>query len=169
MSWVFTHALGKIVAETDFAAQSRSWLDEWLLGKLVAGALQDLGLDEGGAWWAVGTVKMLISHQGWCDTDAPPEDAAYQVLRAWLSDSEVQQFLQVNRYRGVLWFNHEAFDQLLDWMLTLAAIEIGADPALTEAEAEARLTACREVVDRLRAAEEASEYQVSKLLEAARD
>ncbi|MGD2206906.1 MAG: alpha-amylase family glycosyl hydrolase [Anaerolineae bacterium] len=168
LGWVFTHALGKVVAGEGVAAQSRSWLDEWLLGKLLAGALQDLGLDEGGAWWVVGAVKMLVSHQGWCDSDAAPEERAYPVLRAWLGDSEVQQYLQVNRYRGELWFNHETFDQLLDWMGTIAAVEIGADPALSEAEADARLAACEQIVGKLQEAEAASEYQVSKLLEAAR-
>ncbi len=169
LGWTFTHALGKVVADEDYPAQSRSWLDEWLLGKLLAGALQDLGLDEGGAWWAVGAIKVLVSHQDWCDVEAAPEAAAYPVLRRWLGDSEVQQFLQVNRYRDELWFNHEAFGQLLDWLETIAAIDIGADPSLTEAESETRLAACRDIVDRLRAAEEASEYQVSKLLEAARE
>jgi glycosidase len=171
LSWLFSHALGQVVTETDAAAQSRSWLDEWLLGKLIAGALQDLGLDEGGAWWAVGTVKVLVSHQASLVQSLPldPSKQAYRVLRGWLGDSEVQQFLQVNRYRGELWFNHEAFGQLLDWVLTLTTIQIGADPALTEAEAEAQLADCREIADRLREAEAASEYQVARLLEAARE
>jgi hypothetical protein len=122
--WIFAHELGRIVSGEDYAAQSRTWMDEWLLGKILAGALQDLGLDEGAAWWAVGTTKILINHQDWFDLAATPEDRAYQVLVSWLRDNEVQQFLRVNRYGGVLWFNREALDQLLTWMLVVATVSI---------------------------------------------
>ncbi len=168
LGWLFTHTLGKVVTETDFAAQSQSWLDEWLLGKLIAGALQDLGLDETTAWRAVGTVKILINHQLWFELEATRGGRADQVLASWLRDGEVQRFLQVNRYRGVLWFNHEAFGQLLGWMMAVAAIQIGADPELTEEEADEKLAACRQVIEKLQQAEKESEYQVVKLLEAAR-
>ena len=164
--WLFSHALGKIATTTGFAAQSRSWLDEWLLGRLLASTLQELGLDEGAAWREVRTVKILISHQRWFDWEGSEKERACQVLTSWLKDEEVQRFLQVNRYRGVLWFNHEAFGQLLDWMSVIAAIQIGADPELTEEEAEEKLAACHRVINRLRQAEERSEYQVVKLMEA---
>ncbi len=166
--WLFTHALGKVVDEGDFKRQSRSWMDEWLLGKLVAGALQDLGLDEGSARWSVGVAKILISHQHWYELEAPKKERAYQVLVSWLKDSEVQQFLQVNRYRGVLWFNKETFDQLLGWMLTLAAVEISADPELSTDDVAQEIVACYDVVKVLQQAEGASEYQVVKLMEAAK-
>lgn len=52
-------------------------------------------------------------------------------MLSWLKDGEVQRFLQVNRYLGVLWFNHESFGQLLGWMLSLAAVEISANSILS--------------------------------------
>jgi glycosidase len=166
--WLFTHALGKAVGGEGFAAQSRSWIDEWLLGKIVAAAFQDLGLDEGAAWWAVGIVKILIDHQDWRSLETPARDRAYQVLVSWLRDGEVQQFVGVNRYGGVLWFNHEAFEQLLGWMLTLAAIEISADPEISSEQVAQEIVACYDVIHALQRAEEVSGYQVVKLMEAAR-
>ncbi|MEE9616239.1 MAG: alpha-amylase family glycosyl hydrolase, partial [Anaerolineae bacterium] len=71
LGWLFTHALGKVVDEAAFARISRSWIDEWLLGKIIAVALQDLGLDDGAAWQAVTTIKILTSHQRWFETEAP--------------------------------------------------------------------------------------------------
>ena len=63
---------------------------------------------------------------GW-HRHCPGRRRPYRLLIAWLKDREVQQFVGVNRYQGVLWFNKEAFDQLLSWMLTLATVEISAD------------------------------------------
>jgi len=168
LGWVLTHALGKIVSEEGYAAQSRTWIDEWLLGKIVAGALQDLDLDEAAAWWAVGTIKILISHQDWCARAPASEDRAYQVLVSWLRDSEVQQFLQVNRYGGVLWFNREAFDQLLAWMLTIAAVSLSADEERSPKEIAQEIADCYNLIEELKRASESSDYQVVKLMEAAK-
>ena len=167
--WVFTHALGKMASAEDYAAQSRTWMDEWLLGKLVTGALRDIGLDEATAWWSVGTDKILINHQDWPNlASTSEEDRAYQVLVSWLRDNEVQQFLQVNRYGGVLWFNSEAFDQLLAWMLTIAAVSESADAGSSSQEIAEKITGCYDVIAKLKKAAESSEFQVVKLMEAVR-
>jgi glycosidase len=168
LAWCFTHALGEASGEADAQQRSRTWMDEWLLGKIVAGTLQDLGLSEQAAWQAVAVVNMLISHQGWCRIQAPRKERAYQVLVSWLADGEVQQSLQVNRYGGILWFNHEAFGHLLGWMLTLAVVEISADPALAPEEVAREIVGCYDAIKGLQEAEEASGYQVVKLMEAAR-
>ncbi|MEJ2207510.1 MAG: alpha-amylase family glycosyl hydrolase [Anaerolineae bacterium] len=167
LTWVLIHRLGQMARPEGWADLTRSWIDEWLLGKLVAAALQDLGLDEGAAWWAVGTVKILIEHQDWCPDTPAARSQAYRVLEGWLKDGQVQQFLQVNRYRDVLWFNHEAFEKLLAWMLTMAAVEISADPERTPEDVAQGIVRCYDVVKKLRQAEEASGYQVANLLDAA--
>jgi len=174
LGWLFTHALGKVVDEAGFEQISRSWSDEWLLGKIVAGALQDLGLDESTAWQAVTTINVLTSHQRWFEGQQAAVsgqrlakgERAYQVLESWLKDDEVQQLLQVNRYRGVLWFNQEAFEQLLWWMLLLAVVAISADPLRPAAEVAQEIITCYDIVRKLQRAEEESGYQVEKLLEA---
>ncbi|MBE9506511.1 MAG: hypothetical protein IMY86_00540, partial [Chloroflexi bacterium] len=146
-----------------------------LLGKIIASALRDLGLDEGAAWHAVKTIEVLTTHQRWFEMQTPRTKRAHHVLNEWLRDDDVQQFLQVNRHRGVLWFNKETFDQLLWWMLLVATTAISSDPlrpadeapsAVAEAVAH-DIVACYDVVRRLQRAEEKSEYQVEKLLEAA--
>lgn len=127
LGWLFTHNLGKVVRETDYEEVSRSWIDEWLLGRIVAKAMTVLGLDEGAAWRSVAMVKLLTKHRDWrhIGLSAPVNgERAYQVLHSWLNDNEVQQYLQVNRYQGVLWYNKESLDQFLWWMYTLAVIEV---------------------------------------------
>ena len=172
LGWWCVHALGRVAGEARFADQSRSWIDEWLLGKVLAGALQDLGLDEGKAWQAVGLVKLLTTHQRALVFHPAPSPApavpaaprlrAYRVLDGLLKDDEVQQFLRVNRYGDVLWFNKEAFDELLRWLLLVDTVQtVAAQPA------EAALTgvlAAYEVVRQLRQAEEQSGYQVEELV-----
>ena len=56
-SWLFVHALGKVVNQRDFAGQSRTWIDEWRFGKTILSVLRDLGLEEAAAW------RFIDSHQ----------------------------------------------------------------------------------------------------------
>jgi glycosidase len=168
LGWLFTHTLGQVVSESGFEQQSRSWLDEWLLGKVVASVLRDLGLDEAAAWRAVAVIKLLTIHQRWFEAEVPGGKQAHQVLESWLKDGETQQFLQVNRYQGLLWFNREAFEQLLWWMLTLAAVAISADPLRPAVEVAKEIVAGYDLVQQLRRAEENSQYQIEKLLAAVR-
>jgi hypothetical protein len=128
--------------------------------------MQELGLDEAAAWWTVSTVKILTAHSDWFRTRAPKAARAYQVLTRWLSDAQVQQFLQVNRYRGVLWFNHEAFQQLTTWMLTVAAVQIAADETLDPADVATQIADAYDLIRTLQQAEAGSGYQVEKLIDA---
>jgi hypothetical protein len=163
LGWWCVHSLGKTVGETGFEGQSRSWIDEWLLGKVLVGALQDLGLDEPAAWQAVALIKVLTSHQRWFALESPDTHArAYPILETLLRDDEVQRFLQVNRYQDVLWFNQEALEQLLWWLLLVAEIHTAAlRPPI---EVRDKILACYKVVQQLRQASEESGYLVEELL-----
>jgi hypothetical protein len=167
LGWLFTHALGKAAGEAGFEQTSRAWIDEWLLGKIIATAVQGMGLSEGAAWRAVETVKILASHQHWFEVQCPETKRAHVVLHSWLSDQDVQRFLQVNRHDGVLWFNKEAFDQLLWWMFAVAAVTISADPNRSADEIAEEIVGCYDAVRMLQRAEGKSGYQVQKLLEIA--
>jgi len=46
------HSLGKVAQEAALITE-RSWIDEWLLGKIMASALADFGLSEPDTWRAV--------------------------------------------------------------------------------------------------------------------
>ena len=85
-----------------------------------------------------------------------------------LKDSDVQQFLQVNRYNDILWFNKESFDELLWWLMLIAAVEVSSDPQRSPAKVMKELQGCYEILQALHEAEKKSAYQVEKMLEAVR-
>jgi len=162
--WLFVHNLGKVLSPEGFEEQSRTWIDDWMLGRILASAVQDLGLDSNHAWQVVNTIKLLISHQLWYESISPRP--VYQVLETWLKDPDIQQFIGVNRYKGVLWFNQEGFETLLWWMMVLAVIQNSVDREKTSSETVERIIACFDIIQALQKAEKASGFQVEKLLEA---
>ncbi len=173
LSWLLTRRVGQIVNQSNYLAQSRIWLDEWLLSKTIAKAMQELGLDAGAAQRCVSMVKLLISHSEWWQVKSPKEPVALLVLQSWLRDEEIRRFCGVNRFQDVLWYNKESFEELLWWLYTAAAIEQRLEVGMTELTLNVeRLTfnvlrKVHQLILELKQAEEQSEYQIEKLLAAA--
>ncbi|HNT73775.1 MAG TPA: alpha-amylase family glycosyl hydrolase [Anaerolineae bacterium] len=163
LSWLFTRDLGRMVSADPYAEISRSWLDEWLLGKLIGNALREMGLDDGQVGRSVALLKALLGYRRWLPAEnAPREAQAYHLLHTALQQPEVQTYLGINRHRGILWFNKEAFEHWLWWLMLVYTLE---SLALGEGAAT-RLAAFYQIVRALLAAEAESDYQVAKLLEA---
>jgi len=168
LGWLFTHRLGEVLHgddRTGAVEQSRTWMDEWLLGKILSQTLQEMGLDEAASWKGVLVAKLLTACEDGCTQAGQPEERAFSLLNAWLAEGQIQSFLGVNRYQGVLWFNREAFNELLWWFFITQAVLL---PTGQGGAARPALMDCYNLVTALQAAEERSEYQVEKLLEAAR-
>ena len=124
--WLFVHSLGSILNGENMAAeQSRGWIEEWMLDRIFRGVFDELGFDDKDTWEGLSLIKIFTTHQNWNRYEKKLH--AYTVLESFMNDSEVQQFLQINRYKDVLWFNKETFELLLSWMLFTGVIGIMAD------------------------------------------
>jgi len=159
--WLFVHPAGKVVSPKDFPEQSHKWIGEWRLDQIIAETLTDWGVEEGAARRSVTLIKPLTRHQRWFKGET-----VYQITENLLKDPEVQQFLRVNRYDDILWFNKEAFEEMLWWLMLTAALEVSFDPLRPAKEVVRGLERCWSVIQKLQEAEKKSEYQVKKLLEA---
>ena len=168
LSWIFTHSLGEMVSNKDYAGISRTWIGEWLLGKIIANTLINMGLSEHVSWRSLGIIKLLNSHQDWYDGQIPKKQRAYHALQSWLRDNELQQFLGVNRYQDVLWFNSESFQELLWWMFLISLVKTSPKMGQSDLGAQEIITQYEVITELLKAAEE-SGYQVEGLLEAVKN
>ena len=163
--WLFVHTLGKVVNQRDFAGQSHTWIEEWGFGKTIFGVLRDFGLEETAAWNSLTVIKWLTSYQRWFESKPSGRAQAYGILELLLKDSDVQQFLQVNQCNDIWWFNKEAFEEMLWWLMMAAALTIGSDPLRPVNAVVEELQGCYATIQTWQKAEEKSEYQVEKLLE----
>lgn len=164
LGWIFVHDLGKAAGAMDTEALSRSWLDEWMLNRIISATAQQIGVSENGARQAVTLIGLLTSHQHWFD--AVSSKPAYQVLETWMRDPDTQRSLGVNRYQDVLWFNKEAFEGLLWWMMFLAVVQVGSDPEKPAGRAIEQIISGYDLIRQFQRAADASGYQVRTLMDA---
>ncbi len=164
LGWLSVHRLGMVIGGEDYYEISRSWIDEWLLNKIIASALSDLGLDERGAWQSITLIKLLVSQTNWWEQGGA--DRAYSLMEALFSEAEAQRYLGVNRYQDILWYNQEAFEDLIWWLYVISVVDCMATCS-SDQVAQSIVNRFAEIQKILKAAA-SSKYQVEKLLTALR-
>ena len=105
-------------------------------------------------------------HQGY-----PQKEIAASAFQHQRELEKEERFIVgVNRYQDVLWFNKEAFEELIWWLYVTASISIITTYSANEPESSIskQILELYETVEHLLLAETESGYQVEKLLEAAR-
>lgn len=163
LSWVALRDIGRLTGQEEVEIRCRSLIDDWLLAKQIAACFQQLGFGPGRTDEGVLDVKILTSHQRWFAEPGPRRGRAYRIMRRLFADEEVQQRLGVNRYQDILWFNKEAFADLVRWLVVVAAVEALVASAQSLPQAAAWLMPHLAVADEWRVAEAASDYQVQRL------
>jgi hypothetical protein len=162
LTYIITRKLGKLLnpSPEGYAEQSRSWIDEWMLSKIIRQALLDLGADEGRAEHLTGLVRLLTGQQNWYAEATAPANRANKALQELLRDGLVQRYIGENRYQDTLWFNQESFEELLWWLFAIALLDL----PTTGVKPQAAIAERYVVVQKLMEAEAGSGYQVEKLL-----
>lgn len=163
-TWLFTHQLGKTVDTENYEEISLSWIDEWLFGKIILQSFINLGMEEYTAQQGVRLVKILTKYQNWNLTKNNSGLNPYELLSSWLRDSNIQQYLTINRYQEILWFNKEAFVAFIRWMNAIAVLN-----AVSSIGDRKKLIEEFKYIDRVLnvyfETVEKSEFQVEKLLD----
>jgi glycosidase len=137
--------------------QVRSWIDEWLLSRVIDTMLHNLGANDQESSQIIAAVKLAISLPEMFAAELP--ERADRLLEMILQEPDAQQFLNINAFQGTVWFNREGFTELLRWLVIGAQLF---SPSLRVLEQRYNS------VERLQRALEQSAYQVDKLREATR-
>ncbi len=131
--WNDLRLIGQVItSESQFVEISRSWIEEWGIIRLVEETLESLDFEKPQVQSGVTILKLLISQQKWVDNIE--DKSPLSLIESWLSKEAIREFLNINRYRGKLWFNKEAFESMMWWMLTTSLIRLVADPKKSLAE-----------------------------------
>ncbi len=158
--WLIVHDLARELTAVEIAGESRSLLDEWQLGRILRSTLLATGLSEDAATRAMTAIELLTEHQRWYAQPLAGQVSGQQLLASMFREEAIQRALQVNRYQEILYFNKEAYQRLLSWMLLTATIKLRAEKAPAE-----QITRLQTLQTTLRQAAEQAEYQVGTLLD----
>ncbi len=168
LGWLFTHKLGFVLPQGEAKRRGRDLLHEWRLEGILVATFEDMGFSPWSAWNTIDCIKGMITHQDWYTDRTPKRSRAYRALQSWFEDQDVGRYLKLNRHNEVLWFNKEAMESWLQWMLTVATIATLSDASLEPDEVIAHIASHYDVINKIYKALPASGYQVEKLIQAVR-
>jgi len=117
--WLITHASAKIKSDYQYEKKSALWLDEWLFTKVIKETLTSLGDNDFSAQRHVLLVKILTASQHLFEET----EKIGEKIRNLLTDEDVKNYLGLNMYNGVIWFNKEYFENLIYWLFTISVLK----------------------------------------------
>jgi glycosidase len=161
-SWGFLHNLGKLSSVENPQDQTLSWMDEWQIGKTLENLYKEMGFTEEESWSMTNMVKLLINQQNW--SVQLKNLSLKDLMESWLKIPEIQIKLGLNRYKDMLWFNQEGFEDFLWWSYLLAILNL---PTGTSPDANTMIESILKmhtVIEKISKAEKKSGFLVQKLL-----
>ncbi|MBW2121525.1 MAG: hypothetical protein JRH07_06705, partial [Deltaproteobacteria bacterium] len=162
LAWLVLRHAGGMMCGYGGAWQNASWIDEWILGKIIGQTFQSLGCDETRAWQETDLVRILVFH---CDWFARRREETRSRLKGLFYESEVQLFLQFNWYDNVLWFHKERFAELTDWLFLVSVIELVAGKTRMDRKTAEGLMERHRIMEELRREAASSGYRVEGMLD----
>jgi hypothetical protein len=126
--------------------------------------LSQLGFGDYEAWKACQAVRWMVINTAWMSDIQMLEPAA--LFEKWLQDEQLRDYIEVNEYNQVLWFNQEKFESMLWYMRVASVIWYASQPEVTTVELLEKNILAETIFSRLQVGLTASEYQLGKLLAA---
>ncbi|MBE9502758.1 MAG: alpha-amylase [Proteobacteria bacterium] len=133
-------------------------ISEWRLDPLIISSFVESGLDEGTA----GSDALLLN--ALLEMPAETRLEKEKDLTILLNNRMVQQYMDVNEHKDVLWFNREAYETLLFWLFISSVIDILSEGKSID-ECDKEIEGLYERVKIMEKAGSESDYRFKALLE----
>ena len=163
LTWAICNLLGKLSQKDEYKDYSNAWLDEFQLAKPLSDVLKDSGCEEEEVNEQVLLLRLGITQQDWYDQSR--KQPIEVLVKTWLTNPEIQSFLRVNRYQGVIWYNREAFDVFTWWMSLIPIVRELSKPASGRTSSIEMMLNLFEIISSLKKLEGKSEYKFEKLID----
>ncbi|GAA5343045.1 MAG: hypothetical protein canaca05_05420 [Anaerolineaceae bacterium] len=158
--WNFLSNLTGPANEPENTQTARRFLDEEPTSRLVTETLKGLGFGDYEAYKACQAIKWMLINTTWLtEKDLTPSE----LLEQWLQDEQFKEYLELNKYNQVFWFNKEKFESMLWYMHIATILRYASDPSISSVEQVEAILRVEPIFDALQKAFTQSEFRLDKL------
>ena len=158
--WNFFSNLAGSIKEESAAEINRQIADRRPVSELIAVKLKELGFSDYEAHRGSQAVRWMIDRLPSIEEDA----LTGKFLDSLLADPLITDYLEINTYNGIRWFNKEKFTDLI-WYQRAARFVRAASSDLESTEIFEGILSQERLLKELEMAVEDSDYQLDKLIE----
>ncbi len=158
--WNFLSNLAGPANEAENTQNARRFLDEEPTSQLVTETLKGLGFGDYEAYKACQAIKWMLINTNWLtEKDLTPS----KLLEQWLQDEQFKEYLELNEYNQVYWFNKEKFESMLWYMHIATILRYASDPSISSVEQVEAILRAEPIFDALQKAFAQSEFRLDQL------
>ncbi|RLC49528.1 MAG: hypothetical protein DRZ79_05850, partial [Candidatus Cloacimonadota bacterium] len=155
--FILLRHLGKLISETEYETRSAQLLDELMLADDIEKSVSEL-LSKTRAGDFTRFLKIALKYQNLWKEIGKTETT--KLVRRLFNDIEIQKILKFNEFDNKLWFNKEAFDELITYLYSANYIAVEFDEKVSKPKTKL----LKEFFENMRIAEKKSGYLVEKFL-----
>jgi glycosidase len=161
VAWAVLDSINEAARGCRYDAQNEFCIDEWDLLPAVRNAFNELGYDWQAAELGAQLVRILVNYRDALQFTAvnPHSDPLLRLL----DDDGARQFLQVNRYEDVWWFNREQFEHMVCWLFFVNVAHLLGERSLSPEAQAAEIFQRYQRARRLLTAAEEAQYRLEEL------
>ena len=160
LAWNFLGNLAGSIEEQNNETINRQIADRRPISELITSQLKEVGYSDYEAYRNSQAVRWMLNQVPVIDEESTTE----AFLETLLEDSLVNDYLEINTYNGVRWFNKEKFSDLI-WYQRAARFVRLASADLESGEVFEAILSQERLLKELETAVENSGYQLDKLIE----
>jgi hypothetical protein len=134
--WLSVAEIGKLQDENYSRIISLSWIDEFLLSKLIEKSFQQAGHDEYMGNRQILLIKILTLLPEWLEDY---NNNPVQGIQSLFQSQEVQKYLRANQYQEILYFHYESLIELLAAFYASAILNFSLQKDLKKTEIKKKL------------------------------
>ena len=158
-AWLVFRAVARVRGD---GAKAAEWVPAWTWDHVARDALQAIGVEPWRAHGRVATACALADELEPFIAATAARGGPAKLLARWLSSDPLRDLLRVNAYEGTWWFEKEACDELLAWLLAAADLSLRSDAMLDVHQRRTRMAACERLAQSMIEAAHASGYQLDR-------
>jgi hypothetical protein len=163
VAWAVVAHLGLLTNLNDPENQTLTWMEEWSFIRTLEEILQSYGFPHSEIQQCTLSLCLAVKFQDWYQKSK--NETTEAILKKWFSTPEIQSYVKVNRYNDVLWYNREAFNELLWWMAVIPLLQSQSDEKIDQATIIETVLGTFEIIKKLKARDKKSGYKVEKLVQ----
>ncbi|MDD3051109.1 MAG: alpha-amylase family glycosyl hydrolase [Candidatus Cloacimonetes bacterium] len=163
--WIVLRSIGAMALSEDSGWISKGWIESLLLEDSIMETLYRIEPGTNHSRW-LNLLKIAVQNQNlWQSLNT---ESIYYLLKEIFDDEDCAIFLDVNEFNNVLWFNKEAFEDLIHLLYLTNWISAQSYSLHYEIEVDEHNEQLHEFFDEMTDLMHKSDFQVNRLLRIAR-
>lgn len=162
IAWALLGKIGNLASDHKPIISTMAWLEDWELDQPLMEKLRIVGVSEQDVQMFRSILRVSILYQDWVEQYR--NISIEELLESLFTSLDIRRFLKVNYFEDILWYDRDAFEELLWWLQVIPLIKEKTRSFSNLTSLAESFLQVDEIIKKIRNRHTKSQCQVDKLL-----